>query len=597
MLRKIFLPTILGVLAYGFWVSPDFKEISAGVAIFLFGMLSLEEGFKAFSGGTLERILQKSTDKLYKSIGFGVIATTVMQSSSLVSVLTISFLGAGLIGLAQGIGIVFGANIGTTTGAWLVAGFGLKVKISAYAMPMLVFGVILIFQKAKSLKGIGYILAGLGFLFLGIHYMKDGFEAFKSTIDLAAFGGTGLKYLFIFTGIGVFATVVMQSSHATLVLIITALSVGQISYENALALAIGANVGTTITAIIGAMSSNIVGKRLAGAHLIFNVTTGLIAIIFMSQIMYSVDIVSSLVGISADDWTLKLAVFHTIFNIIGVVVMVPFINRLVVFLETTLKDGKVVGDKNIDKAKYLNESVLELPGTSMAALVRETKHLYENAFEIITHGLNLKRSNIISSMDLDEVVKDSYSKSVIDIDEFYNRNIKGIYGEIIDFSTKAQSKMLPEDIEVLYKLKLANRDIVEAVKDTKHLQKNLVKYASSTNTHIQKEYNTIKKDLAELLRDINIISTTNEEEMILLLLSKAKVHMERYDIIANGTLDNLIRNNLITNEMATSLMNDSAYAYDISKNLIAMAEVIFIDQYGDMVMDDDDIKLILQEDK
>jgi len=111
MLRKILLPTIFIILAYGFWVSPDFKVIAAGVSIFLFGMLSLEEGFKAFSGGTLEKILQKSTDKLYKSIGFGILTTTIMQSSSLVSVLTISFLGAGLIGLAQGIGIVFGANL------------------------------------------------------------------------------------------------------------------------------------------------------------------------------------------------------------------------------------------------------------------------------------------------------------------------------------------------------------------------------------------------------------------------------------------------------------------------------------------------------
>jgi phosphate:Na+ symporter len=317
-------------------------------------------------------------------------------------------LGAGLIGLAQGIGIVFGANIGTTTGAWLVAGFGLKVKISAYAMPMLVFGVILIFQKARSLKGIGYILAGLGFLFLGIHYMKDGFEAFKSTIDLASFGGTGLKYLFIFTGIGIFATVVMQSSHATLVLIITALSVGQISYENALALAIGANVGTTITAIIGAMSSNIVGKRLAGAHLIFNVTTGLIAIIFMSQIMHSVDFVSNAVGIASDDYTLKLAVFHTIFNVIGVAVMVPFIGKLVVFLESTLKDKHPEETTSFDTAQYLNESVLELPATAMAAIVRETKHLYTNAFEIITHGLNLKRENIISTMPLENVIKNMY---------------------------------------------------------------------------------------------------------------------------------------------------------------------------------------------
>ena len=605
MLRKIFLPTILVILAYGFWVSPDFKEISAGVAIFLFGMISLEEGFKAFSGGTLERILQKSTDKLYKSIGFGILSTTIMQSSSLVSVLTISFLGAGLIGLTQGIGIIFGANIGTTTGAWLVAGFGLKVKISAYAMPMLVFGVILIFQKAKSLKGIGYILAGLGFLFLGIHYMKDGFEAFKSTIDLASFGGTGIKYLFIFTGIGIFATVVMQSSHATLVLIITALSVGQISYENALALAIGANVGTTITAILGAMSSNIDGKRLAGAHLIFNVTTAVIAIIFMHQIMYSVDYVSQAVGIADDDYTLKLAVFHTIFNVIGVAVMVPFIDKLVIFLDSALKDSDTGTDKSYDSAKYLNDSVLELPATAMATIARETRHLYDNAFEIIAHGLNLKRSNIVSSKDLDEVVNEPYSKSAIDIDDFYNRKIKGIYGEIIDFSTKAQSQMPPEYIEVLYNLKLANRDIAEAVKDTKHLQKNLVKYSTSANEHIREQYNSIRKDLADLLRNIDTIGTADEEDVIMMLLSKAKLQTAKYDIVANGTLDNLIRNNLITNEMATSLMNDSNYAHDISKNLIAMAEIIFTERSSEaeslseeMAMTDEEIDTILEkEDK
>ena len=595
MLNRLLLITILAILAYGFWISPDFKEISAGVAIFLFGMLALEEGFKAFSGGGLERILRKSTDKLHKSIGFGVLATTIMQSSSLVSVLTISFLGAGLIGLAQGIGIVFGANIGTTTGAWLVAGFGLKVKISAYAMPMLVFGVILIFQKSKSLKGIGYILAGLGFLFLGIHYMKEGFEAFKNTIDLSAYAVEGLKGLFIFTGIGIFATVVMQSSHATLVLIITALAAGQISYENALALAIGANVGTTITAIIGAMSSNIEGKRLAGAHLIFNMVTGLIAIIFMSQIMYSVDYFSNAVGIASDDYTLKLAVFHTIFNIIGVVVMIPFIGKLVTFLESTFKAGGKQGDISIDSSKYLNDSVMELPGTAMAALVRETKHLYENAFEIIAHGINVKRTNIVSSMLLDEVIKEQYSSSAIDIDDFYNRKVKGIYGEIIDFSTRAQSHMAPEDINQLYKLKLANRDIVEAIKDTKHLQKNLVKYSENENEYIKEQYDTIRKDLAELLRNINIIATTDEDDVIVLLLSKMKLHIEKYDLIANGTLDNLIRNSLITNEMATSLMNDSAYAYDISKKLIAMAEVIFNNQNNDILIDDDDVDLILEK--
>jgi len=604
MLRKIFLPSILIVLAYGFWISPDFKEISAGVAIFLFGMLSLEEGFKAFSGGTLERILQRSTDKLYKSIGFGFVTTAIMQSSSLVSVLTISFIGAGLIGLTQGIGIILGANIGTTTGAWLMAGFGLKVKISAYAMPMLVFGVILIFQKSKSLKGIGYILTGLGFLFLGIHYMKDGFEAFKDSIDLASFAVDGFRGLMIFIGIGVLATVVMQSSHATIVLILAALSVNQITYENALALTIGANIGTTITAVIGSLSSNIDGKRLAGAHFIFNIVTATIAVLLMNQMIVTVDTISSFLGIANDNHTLKLAVFDSLFKIMGVLMFVPFVDKLVLFLQHTITPAKKKNGEEFEGVKYLNDSVLELPTTAISALTNETKHLYENAFEIITHGLNLKREHILSHMPLEDVIRNVYSKNAINIDDFYNHRIKGIYGEIIDFSTKAQSDMTPANIETLYKIKLANRDIVEAVKDTKHLQKNLIKYENSTNSYIKEQYNNIKIGLAELLRNINTIATTDKEDIILLLLSKAKVHTEKHDILANGTLDNLIRNGLITNEMATSLMNDSTYAHDISKNLIAMAEVIFIDPNSDMknlgsdmLMDEEDVKSILQEEK
>ncbi|MDF1530094.1 MAG: Na/Pi symporter, partial [Sedimenticola sp.] len=148
MLKKILLPTILLVLSYGFWLSDDFKEISAGVAIFMFGMLALEQGFRTFTGGVLENLMNKTTSSLPKSLTFGIVSTSILQSSSLVSVITISFLSAGLISLVSGIGIIFGANLGTTTGAWLIAGLGLKIKISAYAMPMLVFGVLLILQKS-----------------------------------------------------------------------------------------------------------------------------------------------------------------------------------------------------------------------------------------------------------------------------------------------------------------------------------------------------------------------------------------------------------------------------------------------------------------
>ena len=180
--KKTLLPVILALMVFGFWTSPDFQEIAAGVAIFLFGMLMLEDGFNQFGGGFLERILEKATGSMPRSLTFGIVSTTLMQSSSLVSVITISFLSAGLISLAAGIGIIFGANIGTTTGAWLVAGFGLKVKISAYALPMLAIGIVLVFQRSKYLRGLGYVLAGVGFLFLGIHHMKVGFESFKDPV-------------------------------------------------------------------------------------------------------------------------------------------------------------------------------------------------------------------------------------------------------------------------------------------------------------------------------------------------------------------------------------------------------------------------------
>ncbi len=595
MPKNIFFPLLLIILGYGFWNSPNFKEIAAGIAIFLFGMLSLEQGFKVFSGGLLDKILRKSTDKLYKSIGFGIVSTSIMQSSSLVSVLTISFLGAGLIGLSQGIGIIFGANLGTTTGAWLVAAYGLKVNIASYAMPMLVFGITFMFQRSASLKGIGYILTGLGFLFLGIHYMKDGFEEFKATIDLSTYAVAGYQGLFLFTFLGIFATVVMQSSHATLVLIITALAAGQISYENALALAIGANVGTTITAIIGAMSSNIEGKRLAAAHLIFNIVTGLLAIIFIYQIISLVDYTAAYFSIADDNYTLKLAIFHTIFNTIGIVVMIPFINILVKFLESTLKPKKAVDSIGYDSVRYLNDSVLELPATALGAIIRETKHLYDNSFEIIAHGLNLKRSAIVSSMELEEVIKEKHSKKYIDIEEFYHHKIKDIYGDIIDFSAKAQAGMSPEYIEELYKIKLANRDMVEAIKNTKHLQKNIVKYSTHPNKYIKEQYSNIRMNIAGLLRNINIIATSDEEDVTLLLLSKVRINTQKHDITANGTLDELIRSKKITNQMATSLMNDSVYAYNISNKLCNMAEILFIAQSSDLNNIHEDINMTQSE--
>lgn len=587
MFKRIIFYTILMVLAYGFWISPDFKEISAGVAIFLFGMLSLEEGFKTFTGGLLEKLLRKTTDGTWKSLTFGIVSTTVMQSSSLVSVITISFLSAGLIGLTAGIGIIFGANLGTTTGAWLIAGLGMKVKISAYAMPMLVFGIIGIFQKSKNMRGIGYILAGLGFLFLGIHHMKEGFEAFRDTIDLTAFAVEGYPGIFLFTLIGVAATVIMQSSHATLVIIITALASQQITYENALAIAIGANIGTTITAIIGSMSANVQGKRLAAAHLVFNMVTAAIAIAFIYQIAQGVDWISSILGIAQDDYTLKLAVFHSVFNLIGVLAMLPFIQRLADTLESMMTEKL----KSKEVPIYLNESAEELPDTAIEAVRKETLHLYDNAFAIIAHGLSLHRNDILSDRDLEEIIQKSNKVIEIDIDQEYESSVKGLYAEIIRFISRSQVSMEPEQVDELFSLRAAGRDIVEAIKDTKHMHKNMSQFIVSENSYIRDEYNKIRLRLGSLMRNLAVVREEGDDPAMILSLDNLKLEMEENDTTVNGMLESLIRDEKISAQMATSLMNDANYAYDVTKNLIQMGEVLFATSDLDMKLAERDIAL------
>ncbi len=569
-MRKIVLPLIFAVLAYGFWISPDFKQIAAGVAIFLFGMLFLEDGFKAYTGGVLEKILKRTTDKLWKSMTFGIVSTSIMQSSSLVSVITISFLSAGLIGLTAGIGIIFGANLGTTTGAWLIAGFGLKIDIAAYAMPMLVFGIILAFQGSKTAKGLGYILAGLGFLFLGIHHMKEGFETFKETIDLSQFAVPGFAGLLLYTGIGIFATVVMQSSHASLVITITALAAGQITYENALALAIGANIGTCITAILGAISANVDGRRLAAAHLIFNVTTGVVAIIFMNQILVVVDWIAAHIGIAADDWTLKLSIFHSLFNTLGILIMVPLMGTLVKVLYRIFPQPKA----DLVAPLYLNEAVTEFPDTLVETVRKEVLHLYDNAFEVLAHGLNLHRHDIRSDADLFELTQRPDKLMEFDIDEIYARKVKVLYNAIVEFTSRTPGDLPQEHMERIYVMREAARDIVEAIKDVKHMRKNLITYIVSDNSSIKAEYNKIRAQLGEILRELTTLRDAGEAAD-LVALDGLRLQMEENDVTLNGDLDRLIREGRITAPMATSLMNDSSYSYDVAKNLIAAGAGLF----------------------
>ena len=591
-MRKFYLPVAIAALLLAFWFSPDAQEISAGVAIFLFGMLMLEDGFKLFGGGILERLLERATSSTSRAILFGIVSTTLLQSSSLVSVITISFLSAGLISLIGGVGIIFGANIGTTTGAWLVAGLGLKVNIAAYAMPMIALSILLVFQKPKPLRGIGYALGGLGFLFLGIHHMKEGFEAFKDQIDLLRFALPGLLGLIVYTLLGTSATVIMQSSHATMVLILTALSAGQITYENALALAIGANIGTTITAIIGALGANFQGKRLALAHLIFNVATAAVALIFIAPLRDLVDAISATVGIGSDDYALKLAVFHTIFNTLGVALMLPFLDRLIGFIEQRIVEPV----HDVSLPRYLNEAVDEFPQTLESALRQEVRHLYENAMELIMHGLNLHREQIFKTDNIAAEVRESRAAFDLDLEEVYERRVKTLYSAIVDFTTRVGDKQIPPEIAGnIYALRDVSSDIVQVVKSVKHLRKNVLRYTTRSQGTVTELYDGLRTEIARIVVEIRKLDLAPPEDRSALWLDQERAQIEVDARSTARRVDALIRTGKMNATAATSFLNDSGYAYAAMRGLIDAARSYYIAR--DLAIAEVESLLTLDEDE
>ena len=573
-MKKYLSYILLALLCYLLYVNEDSKYIVAGVGIFIIGMHFMEDGFKLFSGGILERIIAKSTNTTSKSVFLGITATAILQSSSLVSIIVISFLSAKIISLAGALGVVFGSAVGTTATTWIVSTVGVKIDVAAFALPMIIFGVIFRFYEKKNIQGIGNILLGLGFIFLGIGYMKDGFEDLKEGIDLAQFSMDGYAGIIVYAIIGMIATIIIQSSSATMALTITALITGQIIYINAMAIAVGANIGTATTAAMGAMVSNANSKRMAVGLFIFKGITAIITLAFLYFIIDFVEYLSSNLGISSDDMAMKLAVFHTFFNLIGLIIFSFFIPRLVIFLKKLFVEEK---DTYISKPKYLDMQVIAVPSIALKATKKETIHLYDNASEVLSHAIMLHRHRYLGRTDISSVVKESTDIIELNIDDFYQTRIKSLYGDIIDYSTIFINELDSEKKNYLYELRIACRDIAEAVKNTKELQQNISRYLLSNNDYIKNEYNYIREAIAKTINTINEIKNSKDELDVLSKAELLKDYLKSLDVIATGRIDVLIREKRIDKKMATTLLNDSSHAYNVINKLISVAKVLWIE--------------------
>lgn len=572
---KQILPLLLIVLlSYLFITSSSFLNLCFGIAIFIYGISTMSNALTSFSGGVLEKFLKKSTTSMLKSINFGIISTTLVQSSTLISVLTISFLSAGLITLAGGIGIVFGSQIGTTTGAWLIAGLGVKVDIAKYAMPIIIFGVILLFQSSKHTKDFGKILLGIGFVFLGVDFIKTGFENIDG-FNLASYSVDGVKGVLLFFLIGIIITIITQSSLATIVLTISALTLEQVTYPNALSIVLGANLGTTLTALISSFGSNTNGKRLALVYLIFNIFICAISIIFLDEIIILVDTIASFIGISTNNYALKLALFHTTINIIGVLCLTPFIDNIARLMIKLIKTKQNLLNE-YDDVIYLNESAFSHQGAIKEVLLKEIKHLCANSFAITAMTIFIKPSLINENSNAKLMVQSSRDIEDIDFEGLYQRRIKIIYGKIINFISIASAKEQASDIATdLSNLQQATAMIVESLKDVKHIQKNLKKYTNNNNKFISKEYNLIRENILNQLIILKKIFKSQNQNEIPEYIQTLKDGMNEYTEHIKDSLNDLIRNANISASMSSSLVNDSLYVKSISKNLIEAITIIF----------------------
>lgn len=338
-----------------------------GVGLFMLAVAMITGGLKLAAGNALKDILARYTRTPMRGVASGILITGVVQSSSAVTVATIGFVNAGLLTLGQSLGVVYGANVGTTMTGWLVATVGFGFKLETLALPLVGIGVLgRLLGTSTRLGALGEALAGFGLFFIGIDVLRSAFEGFSATVDVAAFAPQGGLGVALYVALGFFMTLVTQSSSAAIALTLTAASGGALTLEAAAATVIGANLGTTSTAALAAIGATANARRVAAAHVVFNGITGLAALALLPVMLWLVQQAGS-----TFDQTLEpaavLAGFHTAFNLLGVVMLWPFTARLTAFLESRF----VTRSEALARPQYLDQNVLVTPALALQALKLE----------------------------------------------------------------------------------------------------------------------------------------------------------------------------------------------------------------------------------
>lgn len=361
-----------------------------GIGLFLLGMKMMTDGLKMAAGDALKHILAEWTRTPLRGFFSGVMITSLVQSSSAVTVAVIGFVNAGLLDILRTVYVIYGTNIGTTMTSWLVAIVGFKLNVQALALPMIGLGMLLrVLGSNGRRSAMGDALTGFGLFFLGIAILKETFAGIGGNISFSGFDHD-LLGLLVFTGLGFVLTFLMQSSSAAMAVTLTAAAGGLIPITDAAATVIGANVGTTSTAALAVIGATANAQRIAAVHVLFNLITGAVALVILVPLLALIEQVRQWLGMDASILT-SLALFHSLFNILGVLLLWFFTPALVAWLEQRLRSA----EEDLGRPVYLDMNVVGTPALAFNALVMELGRMGDFAGKMLRDAFSTERHSSV----------------------------------------------------------------------------------------------------------------------------------------------------------------------------------------------------------
>ena len=534
-------------MEYSFY---DFLKLLGSLALFLYGMKIMSEGLQKFAGDRLRRILTAMTTNRVTGVLTGMLITALIQSSSATTVMVVSFVNAGLLTLSQSIGVIMGANIGTTVTAWIISALGFKVDIAAFALPLLAFGIPLLFSQKSNRKSLGEFIFGFSFLFMGLSYLKDNAPDLSQNPDMLAFvqdyTDMGFFSIILFVLIGTVLTMIVQASAATMAITLIMCANGWISFELGAALVLGENIGTTITANLAALTGNTQARRAALAHLVFNVF-GVIWVLclfgpftdgvswFVENVMGSND---PAVAVS-----FKLSAFHTCFNICNVLILIWFVK----FIERTV--CAIIPQKEQDEEYRLRFITGGMLSTAELSILQASKEIH--LFAERTHRMfGMVRTLLHTEKD------DDFNQVFSRIEKYENIS-DSMELEIANYLNKVSEGRLSSESKLQIRAMLREVTEIESIGDSCYnLARTINRRRQSNQDFIEKQY--------EHIHFMMKLADEALAQMIVVLDHPEHSEYQSIDVNKSFNLENEINNyrNQLKNQNIVDV-NNKEYSYQM----------------------------------